>query len=457
MSMTAICKVDHNSPAQRAGIQVGERLVQVNGKPVIDVLDYKFYTYDPQLELLLETETGEQRTVHVTKEEGEDLGLTFETYLMDRARSCANNCIFCFVDQMPKGMRKSLYFKDDDTRLSFLMGNYLTLTNLSQREIQRIIDLRISPINISVHTTDPNLRKEMLKNPRAGEALDIMKRLAKANIRMNCQVVSCPGINDGAALDRTLSDLSQLYPAVESVAIVPVGVTKFRDGLYPIAPYTKEQAGAVIDQVEAFGHKCMEQMGTQLAWCSDEFYLLAGRELPEKAYYEDMNQLENGVGMLRLLLNQAELALEDPIDDVQLRPFSVATGVSAAPFIEQIVRRAMEAYPELKGKVYAIQNHFFGETITVSGLITGTDLVEQLKGQELGERLLIPSNMLRSGERVCLDDMTVEQLEQALGVPVIAVDSESGYELVDTMLGMEPEQGFVCHGMPEEEYYQYNQ
>ena len=284
-----------------------------------------------------------------------------------------------------------------------------------------------------------------------------MKRLAKANIRMNCQVVSCPGINDGAALDRTLSDLSQLYPAVESVAIVPVGVTKFRDGLYPIAPYTKEQAGAVIDQVEAFGHKCMEQMGTQLAWCSDEFYLLAGRELPEKAYYEDMNQLENGVGMLRLLLNQAELALEDPIDDVQLRPFSVATGVSAAPFIEQIVRRAMEAYPELKGKVYAIQNHFFGETITVSGLITGTDLVEQLKGQELGERLLIPSNMLRSGERVFLDDMTVEQLEQALGVPVIAVDSESGYELVDTMLGMEPEQGFVCHGMPEEEYYQYNQ
>lgn len=455
MSMTVVRHVDPRSPAHRSGVRAGDTLLEINGTPIVDVLDYKFYSYDPRLELTLLSPDGTRRTVHVRKEEGQDLGLDFETYLMDRARSCANNCIFCFVDQMPPGMRDTLYFKDDDARLSFLMGNYLTLTNLSKREVQRIIDLHISPINVSVHTTDPQLRVEMLKNKRAGESIDIMRRFAAANITMNCQIVSCPGINDGPALDRTLKDLSEMYPGVASVAIVPVGVTKFREGLCPIVPYTKEQAAAVIAQVEAFGKEFMKEHGTRLAWCSDEFYLLAGQSLPEKAFYEDMAQLENGVGMLRLLLSQAEMALDEP-EPGELVSFSVATGVSAAPFIDQILQKVKEKVPQLQGHVYPIRNRFFGETITVSGLVTGQDLIAQLKGQELGQRLLIPSNMLRAGESVFLDDVTVADVERELGVTVCPVDAESGFDLVDAMLGLPVAiQQQVPLGS-DGEYYRYN-
>ena len=455
MSLTKIKSVDAHSPAQRAGVRPGETLTHINGRPIVDVLDYKFYSYDPRLELTLLSPDGTRRTVHVRKEEGQDLGLDFETYLMDRARSCANNCIFCFVDQMPPGMRDTLYFKDDDARLSFLMGNYLTLTNLSKREVQRIIDLHISPINVSVHTTDPQLRVEMLKNKRAGESIDIMRRFAAANITMNCQIVSCPGVNDGPALDRTLKDLSEMYPGVASVAIVPVGVTKFREGLCPIVPYTKEQAAAVIAQVEAFGNTFMKEHGTRLAWCSDEFYLLAGQPLPEKAFYEDMAQLENGVGMLQLLLSQAEMALDEP-ELGELVPFSVATGVSAAPFIDQILQKAKEKVPQLQGHVYPIRNRFFGETITVSGLVTGQDLIAQLKGQELGQRLLIPSNMLRTGESVFLDDVTVADVERELGVTVCPVDAESGFDLVDAMLGLPVATQQQVPPGSDGEYYRYN-
>ncbi len=455
MSLTAIREVAPHSPARRAGVRVGEILTHVNGKQIVDVLDYKFYTYDPILMLTLREADGSSRTVRVRKMEGEDLGLEFETYLMDRARSCANGCIFCFVDQMPPGMRETLYFKDDDARLSFLMGNYLTLTNLSPREVQRIIDLRISPINVSVHTTDPELRVEMLKNKRAGQSIEIMRRFAQHNITMNCQIVSCPGVNDGPALDRTLRDLSEMYPSVNSVAIVPVGVTKYREGLYPLRPYTREEAGAVIDQVERFGDRSVEERGTALAWCSDEFYLLAGRPLPEKGYYEDMTQLENGVGMLRLLMNQAELALEDADPEQEAPPYCVATGVSAAPFIQKIAEMAQAKCPKVKGRVYPIKNKFFGETITVSGLITGRDLMDQLKDQELGERVLIPSNMLRSGENVFLDDVTLEEVEQTLGVPVTPVEADSGFDLVDAMLGMDVElPGYTLP--PQDEYYRYN-
>lgn len=455
---TVIASVDRRSSAERSGVRPGEKLIAINGHPVVDVLDYRFFGYDRNPELELEEPGGERRVVRVRKPEGEDLGLNFDTYLMDKARSCANNCIFCFVDQMPPGMRKSLYFKDDDARLSFLMGNYITLTNLSQRELQRIIDLRISPINVSVHTTDPELRARMLCHKKAGDSIAVMRRFAQAGIAMNCQIVACPGINDGPALERTLGDLAEMAPAVSSVAIVPVGLTKYREGLYHLEPYTAEQAGAVIDLVEAFGRRQMEKSGSTFAWCSDEFYLLAGRDLPAKSYYEDMNQLENGVGMLRLLTSQAELALEDVPGDLAPRSCTIATGAAAAPFVREILEKAMAACPALRGEVRPIRNDFFGETITVSGLVTGGDLIAQLKETNLGQRLLIPSNMLRSGERVFLDDVTVDQVEKELGIPVQIVEAEDGFALVDILLEQAvPEEGPV-YVMPEEhdEYYRYN-
>lgn len=451
---TVIVTIDRRSPAERAGIRPGEKLISINGHDVADVLDYRFYSYDKNPELVLES-GDTRRTLRVKKPEGEDLGLNFETYLMDKARSCANRCVFCFVDQMPPGMRETLYFKDDDARLSFLMGNYITLTNLSQREIQRIIDLRISPINISVHATDPAVREALLRSRRAGEVMEIMGRFADARIRMNCQIVACPGINDGAALERTLADLSTLYPSVESVAIVPVGLTSYRDDLPHLEPYTAAQAADVIDRTEAFAADFMKKNGTSLAWCSDEFYLLAGRPLPDKGYYEDMNQLENGVGMLRLLQSQARLALEDGAEAGDPAPFALATGVSAAPFLEELAALAQKACPAAAGRVYPIRNDFFGHSITVSGLVTGRDLIAQLRGKDLGRRLLIPSNMLRAGERVFLDDVSVEDVERALGVPVWPVEAEDGFALADAMLGIRAEESPV-RALPEDEYYRYN-
>ena len=457
MSMTVIRAVEPRSPAHRAGVRVGETLTHINGHPIVDVLDYKFYSYDPRLELTLQDGEGTVRSLRLKKSEGEDLGLEFETYLMDRARSCANNCIFCFVDQMPPGMRKTLYFKDDDARLSFLMGNYLTLTNLSQREIQRIIDLRISPINISVHTTDPELRCQMLKNKRAGEAIETMRRLARHNITMNCQIVSCPGINDGPALDRTLRELAEMYPAVNSISVVPVGVTKYREGLYPLESYNRETAAALVDQVEGFAARHLEKTGTRLVWCSDEFYLLAGRALPPEEYFEEFTQLDNGVGMLRLLMEEFRrgLGLMEPEEMEGTPPFSIATGVSAAPFLAQLVDMAREKCGKIRGTVYPIRNCFFGETITVAGLVTGRDLIEQLRGVELGERLLIPANMLRSGERVFLDDVSLDDVERELGVPVIPV-AQDGYELLDAICGVEAAPPCSMPNLPEDEYYRYN-
>lgn len=458
MSLTVIRAVAPHSPAHRAGIRVGETLTHVNGKRIVDVLDYKFYTYESRLEVELLSGDGSTRKVKVRKMEGEDLGLDFETYLMDKARSCANNCIFCFVDQMPPGMRETLYFKDDDARLSFLMGNYITLTNLSDREVQRIIDLRVSPVNISVHTTDRELRAQMLCHKNAGRGIDIMERLAQAKITMNCQIVSCPGINDGPALDKTMKDLAAMHPAVNSVSIVPVGVTKYREGLYPLRPYTKEEAAAVLDQVEAFGRECKETLGSTLFWCSDEFYLLAGRPMPEESYFEDFTQLDNGVGMLRLLRQEFVRAL-DLMDEEEMEgavPFSIATGVSAAPLMEELVGMAGMKSDILKGKVYPIVNRFFGETITVAGLVTGGDLIDQLRGRELGQRLLIPANMLRSGERVFLDDVTLDDVERELGVPVIPV-AQDGYELLDAMAGIAcSSPSFQGQSLPEDEYYRYN-
>ena len=456
MSLTAVCAVAEHSPAHRAGVRVGEVLTHVNGQAIVDVLDYKFYTYDPRLTLTLTDAQGGQRTLSLVKREGEDLGLTFETYLMDRARSCANRCIFCFVDQLPRGMRKSLYFKDDDARLSFLMGNYITLTNLSDREVQRIIDLRVSPINISVHTTDRDLRAMMLGNKNAGRGIDIMERLAAANITMNCQIVACPGINDGPALARTLTDLAGMYPAVNSVSVVPVGVTCHRQGLYPLQPYTREQAAAVLEQVEAFAAEHKARTGTSIVWCSDEFYLLAGRELPEEDYFEDFTQLDNGVGMLRLLMEEFRRALGmlDEADMGRVEPFSIATGVSAAPFLARLVERAKAVCPRIEGTVYPIQNDFFGRTIVVAGLVTGRDLMAQLEGKPLGRRLLIPESMLRAGERVFLDDVTVEDVEARLGVPIVTVPQD-GWELCEAMFGMDPAREPTCEDGEETEYFRY--
>ena len=455
---TKIKSVEPRTPAHRARIRPGETLLEVNGHRIVDVLDYKFYTYDARLTLTLQGEDGATRSVRVRKQEGEDLGLEFDTYLMDRARSCANNCIFCFVDQMPQGMRDTLYFKDDDARLSFLMGNYITLTNLSPREIQRIIDLRISPINVSVHTTDPALRCEMLGNRRAGESIEVMRRFAENGVCMNCQIVACPGINDGPALQRTLEDLTEMYPGVDSVSIVPVGVTKFREGLYPLKTYDKDTAAALIDQVEAWGAKCMERFGTTIFWCSDEFYLLSGRELPQDSYYEDYRQLENGVGMLRLLETEFRSAMEaeDPPAPGSVAPFTIATGVSAAPTLEKLVQLAAARCGGLDWRVVPIVNHFFGETIVVAGLVTGRDLMDQLRGKYLGERLLLPDNMLRYHENVFLDDVTVEEVEAALGVPLTFVEQDGG-ALWDAILGQGGKRPVSEVGAASpEEYYTYN-
>jgi putative radical SAM enzyme (TIGR03279 family) len=457
---TQIKAIDPHSPAERAGVRAGEFLTHVNGNSIVDVLDYKYYTYDPELELTLKD--GERtRTVRVRKAEGEDLGLEFETYLMDKARSCANHCIFCFVDQMPPGMRDTLYFKDDDARLSFLMGNYITLTNLSQREIQRIIDLRISPINVSVHATDPELRVQMLKYRRAGESIDVMRRFAAAGIVMNCQVVSCPGVNDGVQLDRTMRDLAEMYPGVGSVSIVPVGLTQYRDGLTPLEGYTRESAGALLDQVEGFAARCKAELGTSLIWCSDEFYLKAERSIPDEDYYENFTQLENGVGMLRLLESEfrAALLLAEPGEGSQVRPFAIADGVSAAPWLKRLLDLAGDRCGKLPGQVYPIVNRFFGETITVSGLVTGRDLIEQLRGKDLGERLLLPSSMLKHQENVFLDDVTLAEVEEALGVPVVPVEQDGG-ALADAIFEWEQSGDHGDDGVqwvdPEDDYYPYN-
>lgn len=431
MSKTVIVSVDHKSPADRKGIRAGETLKQVNGHDIVDVLDYKFYTYDPELKLTLEKD-GILREVVVRKGEGEELGLNFETYMMDSPRSCANHCVFCFVDQLPKGLRETLYFKDDDARLSFLMGNYITLTNLSPREAQRIIDLHISPINVSVHSTEPELRCKLLGHRNAGAGIDLMKRFADAGIQMNCQIVSCPGLNDGVHLQKTLDDLAAMYPGVNSISVVPVGLTKHRQGLYPLEPYTVETAGAVVDMVEKFAERSLKTLGTRLAWCSDEFYLQANRAIPEDEYFEDYTQLENGVGMLRLLRTEFDSAYA-LAEETHAMPFSIATGVACAPFLEEIVDKAAGKC-HTKGKVYPIINRFFGETITVAGLITGGDLIDQLRGKELGKRLLIPVNMLRHGEDVFLDDVTLVQVEEALGVPVTPVNQD-GFDLCDAIFG----------------------
>ena len=452
--------IDPGSPLERR-VLVGDRLLSVNGKRIRDVLDYKFYVYDRDLHLMLARPDGTEYRLHVRKAEGGDLGLDFESYLMDRPRSCANNCVFCFIDQLPKGMRPTMYFKDDDARLSFLLGNYITLTNLSEREIQRIIDLHVSPVNVSVHTMNPELRVKMLRNPRAGESLGIMKRFADAGIVMNCQIVCCPGLNDGEELDFSMRELAALYPAVHSVSIVPVGLTAFREGLYPLAAFTKEHATETLDQVTAFGDRCLEQYGTRIFWCGDELYLKAERELPPDEFYEEYTQLENGLGMLRLLKTEFRSALrlsEDPGP----QHCSIAAGIAAAPWLRMLADLAAAKYPELQIEVYAIRNDFFGHSITVSGLVTGGDLIRQLKGKDLGDRLLISQNMLRRQERDFLDGVTLREAEDALQISILPTETD-GFVLWDAVCGILPDMHSAADsgadgsgGSSSDEFYRYN-
>ncbi len=428
---TVITSIDRRSPAERAGVHIGEKLLAIGGRPVEDVLDYRFFGYDRDPELELEAPDGSRRKVRVKKPEAEELGLNFETYLMDEPRPCSNHCLFCFVDQMAPGCRETLYFKDDDARLSFLMGNYITLTNLSPREAQRIIDLRISPINVSVHATDPKLRSALLGNRAGAESLEIMKRFGAAGIVMNGQIVLCPGWNDGEQLQRTMEDMAAWGFA--SCSVVPVGLTKHRAGLAKLRGVDRETARAVIDQVEAYGKKCLERFGTRMFFCSDELYIRAERPLPEEEYYEEYVQIENGVGLLRSLISEFEAGLRLEDGPVEASPYTIATGVSAAPFLRELAERAAEK-TGVSGQVAAIENNFFGPTVDVAGLVVGGDLIAQLKGRALGERVLIPVNMLRHGGDVFLDDLHVSDVERALGVPVTVVEQD-GFDLLDAMLG----------------------
>ncbi|MCI5754063.1 MAG: DUF512 domain-containing protein [Clostridiales bacterium] len=427
---TVIASVDRRSPAQLAGIKPGEQLLTINGHEIIDVLDYRFYGYDADSHLTLREPNGAQRAVHIRKQEGQDLGLNFDTYLMDEMRSCANHCIFCFVDQMPPGMRQTLYFKDDDARLSFLLGNYITLTNLTEREAQRIIDLHICPINVSVHTTDPQLHCTMLGNKNAGRSLEYIRAFCKAGIVMNGQIVICPGWNDGDQLRRTLRDLTDWE--FSSCSLVPVGITKYRKGLAKLRPVDADCAREIIAIAEEFGQENLRRFGTRRFFCADELFLRAGLPLPEADYYEGYRQIENGVGMLRSLGDDFLAALDTEELPENPGDFTIATGVAAAPFLRGLLEQAQARFPGLRGRVVAVRNDFFGHTIDVAGLLTGQDLSAQLHAvPDLG-RVLIPIHMLRNGENVFLDDYTVPRLSEELGCPVEVVGMD-GFDLADAV------------------------
>lgn len=434
--MASIIKsIDKDSPADGTKLSVGDALISINGRDISDVLDYKFYSYDEKLTIVAKSPAGKIKKVKIKKPEGMDIGIEFETYLMDKAKSCANKCLFCFVDQLPKNMRRTLYFKDDDARMSFLLGNYITLTNMSEHDADRIVEMHISPINISVHTMNPELRSFMLGNKNGGKSLDTMRRFAKAGIKMNCQIVCCPGINDGKELDYSMEELGRMYPSVNSVSIVPVGLTKHREGLYKLKPFDKEGAEAVINQVERFGDKCLEKYGTRIFFCADELYLKAGRDIPQDSYYEEYPQLENGVGMLRLLFTEFESAMR-LTDKAAGEPFTIITGVSAAPFMEKLLYMGKETFPGMTGNVIAVKNEFFGTTIDVAGLVTGQNLMDALRNNPYERRVLIPKNMLRHGEGVFLDDITTEDIEKEFNVKIIQVEQD-GFELLEAMLDNE--------------------
>ena len=431
--------VTPGSVASKTKIAPGDILRKINGKIVSDVLDYKFLSYDAQLLLELLASDGRIKLVKIKKPEGADLGLEFESYLMDKQRSCSNKCIFCFIDQLPAGLRKTLYYKDDDVRLSFLQGNYITLTNLSQHDINRIIKMRISPINVSVHTLDPKLRAQMLGIKEGHSGVRKLEALVAAGITLNCQIVCCPGINDGAELSHTIENLIRLGSSINSVSIVPVGLTKHRDGLAPLRPFDKKLALETVRQVNRYAEICLRTRGSRVFFCADELYIKAGLDLPPDSYYEDYPQLENGVGMMCLFIEEFMGAFrnlemgETEKHSKDRTQFSIATGKAAAKYLTNLLKIVTKKYDTIDGAVYAIRNEFFGDSVTVSGLVTGGDIIASLKGRTLGSRLLIPRNMLKDGEDIFLDDVKVAEVSDKLGVPVQVV-RQSGGDFLNAIL-----------------------
>ena len=427
------------SIAEELEIEPGDILLKINDEDIEDIFDYQYYCEDEYIVVTILKPNGEEWELEIEKDEDEDLGIVFENGLMDDYRSCHNKCIFCFIDQMPKGMRETLYFKDDDARLSFLQGNYITLTNMSDHDIDKVIKYRLSPINISFQTTNPQLRCMMLNNRFAGEALKKVKKFYDAGIEMNGQIVLCKGINDKEELERSLGDLYGYLPYLKSVSIVPVGLSKYREGLYPLEPFNKEDAVALIDMVEKWQAKALDEYGLHFVHASDEWYILAEREMPDEDSYDGYLQLENGVGMVRLMLAEFKEALDSAVKNKAAgftpvkEKLSIITGRLVYPYILRISKQLMEAFPEKEIQVLPIRNDFFGEMITVTGLLTGQDIICQCKGKELGERLLLPENLLRSGEIVLLDDITTIDIQNSLQVPVDIVKS-SGYGLVESVL-----------------------
>ena len=430
MGKKNIIKYVHpGSIAQDAGLQAGDAILAVNGKRINDILEFRFITADDEYELTVEKADGSREIITVENEYNEELGIDFEKALISGARSCANKCIFCFIDQMPPHMRETLYFKDDDSRLSFLQGNYVTLTNMSDKELDKIIEMHLSPINVSVHCTNPEKREFMLGNRRAGKILQQIRKLVDAGIMVNCQIVACPGINDGEELERTLSDLIGFSPDLCSISVVPVGITKYRDNLYKLSSFTKESASLLIEQIESWQNKFMEISGSRTVYASDEFYITAEKDFPPYEAYEDFPQLENGVGMVSVFKYDFAVAFEQSAK-ICRKKCTLVTGV----IFEDVLKSLVKPFDEYV-KVIAIKNHFFGETITVAGLITGSDLLQQLKGIDLGEFLVIPETMLRADTDVFLDDVTVKDIEKELNIRVCV--SRDAYSLVDILTGEE--------------------
>ena len=428
-----ISSVAPGSIAQEMGIEPGDRLLEVNGKSPEDVFDYRYLMNEEEILVLIRKVNGEEWELEIEKEYEDDLGIEFENGLMDDYRSCRNKCIFCFIDQLPKGMRSTLYFKDDDSRLSFLQGNYLTLTNMSEHDIDRIIQYKLSPINISFQTMNPELRCKMLHNRFAGEIFDKVKRLKDAGIIMNGQIVLCRGVNDGAELERSIRELTAYMPQLESVSVVPVGLTRYRDGLYPLEPFTKEDACEVLDLIHGWQEKLYKEWGNHFIHAGDEWYILAERPIPEEKTYDGYLQLENGVGMVIRLDEEVAQTLAGMTGDDRKIHRTIATGELAAPFLRKHVESVRKKYPNVDIQVFAIKNEFFGGKITVAGLITGTDLISQLKGKDLGDRLLLTNHMLKSGEPVFLDDVTVDDVQNALQIKVSIVES-SGADFVSSLI-----------------------